>query len=73
MDGIVRERHLLAPLKKRADLVIGTPTLTAGQLRALIDGHFRRADTLGLTVPLISFSYRLGLPREADLYLTCDF
>ena len=73
MDGIVCERHLLAPLKKRADLVIDTTNHTAGEIRALIDGHFCRADTLGLTASLISFSYRLGLPREADLYSTCDF
>ena len=50
MDGIARERHLLAPLKKRADLVIDTTNLTAGELRALIDVHFRCADSLGLTV-----------------------
>ena len=50
MDGIVRERHLLAPLKKRAGLVIDTTNLTAGDLRALIDAHFRCADSLGLTV-----------------------
>ena len=73
MDEIVRERHLLAPLKKRANLVIDTANHTSGELRALIDRNFRRADTLGLTVLLISFSYRLGLPREADLYSTCGF
>ena len=73
MDGIVREWHLLAPFKKRADLVIDTTNLTAGELRALIDGHFRRADTLGLTVTVISFSYRLGLPREADLVFDVRF
>ena len=50
MDGIVCERHLLAPLKKRTDLVIDTTNLTAGELRGLIDGHFRRADSLGPTV-----------------------
>ena len=50
MDGIVRERHLLAPLKKRAGLVIDTTNLTAGDLRAFIDAHFRCADSLGLTV-----------------------
>ena len=50
MDGIVRERHLLAPLKKRADLVIDTSSLTAGELGVLIDGHFRCAASLGLTV-----------------------
>ncbi len=73
MDGIVRERQLLAPFKKRADLVIDTSNLTAGELRALIDGHFRRADTLGLAVSVMSFSYRLGLPREADLVFDVRF
>ena len=73
MDGIVRERHLLAPFKNRADLVINTSNFTAGELRTLIDGHFRLTDTLGLTVSVISFSYRLGLPREADLVFDVRF
>ena len=55
MDEIVRERHLLAPLKKRANLVIDTTHHTSGEFRALIDRNFRRADTLGLMVSLISF------------------
>ena len=72
-DAIEYEAHLLADIRMLADLVIDTSNLTAGELRALIDGHFRRADTLGLTVTVISFSYRLGLPREADLVFDVRF
>ena len=53
--------------------MIDTTNLTAGEMRTLIDGNFRRADTLGLTVSVISFSYRLGLPREADLVFDVRF
>ena len=69
----MRERQLVAPLKQRADLLIDTSNTTAGELRALINGHFRRGDALGLVVSVMSFSYRLGLPREADLVFDVRF
>ena len=73
MDSIRRERQLLAPLKQRVDLMIDTSNTTAGELRALINGHFGRADTLDLAVSVVSFSYRLGLPRESDLVFDARF
>ena len=73
MDGIMRERQLLAPLKQRADLMIDTSNTTVGELRALINGQFRRTDTPDLAVSVVSFSYRLGLPREADLVFDVRF
>jgi len=73
MDGITRERQLLAPIKARADLLLDTSNLTVGELRALVAGHFRLADTPGLAVSVLSFSYRQGLPREADLVFDVRF
>ena len=73
MDGIMRERQLLAPIRDRADLLIDTSNLTAGELRALVGGHFRLFNAPNLAVSVLSFSYRQGLPREADLVFDVRF
>lgn len=73
MDGIMRERQLLAPMKERADLLVDTSNLTVGELRALMASHFRLSDDPGLAVSVLSFSYRQGLPREADLVFDVRF
>ena len=73
MDGIARERQLLAPIKDRADLLLDTSNLNVGELRALVSSHFRLSDDPGLEVSVLSFSYRQGLPREADLVFDVRF
>jgi UPF0042 nucleotide-binding protein len=73
MDGIIRERQLLAPIKERADLLIDTSNLNVGELRALLAGQFRPRGDPGLAVSVLSFSYRQGLPREADLVFDVRF
>src|SRR3546814_6827472 len=66
-DGIALERRLVAPLRERADLVIDSSQLTPADLRRQLVARFGLADTLGMAVFVTSFSYRQGLPREADL------
>ncbi|HUA55881.1 MAG TPA: RNase adapter RapZ [Candidatus Sulfotelmatobacter sp.] len=72
-DGIQIERALLAPLREAADLVIDTSSLRPAELRALLDGRFGRDRSPGLTVTVMSFSFKLGLPREADLVFDVRF
>jgi UPF0042 nucleotide-binding protein len=72
-DGIARERQLIAPLREWADLVIDTSQLTPGDLRRLIAGHFAKPTEAPLTLTIISFAYRNGLPREADLVFDVRF
>ena len=72
-DGIARERRLMAPLRDHADPVIDTSQLTPHDLRRLLAGHFARTGRGELTLALVSFSYRRGLPREADLVFDCRF
>lgn len=72
-DGIQIERQLLAPLRAAADLVIDTASLLPAELRTLLDGRFGRDRSPGLTVTVISFSFKLGLPREADLVFDVRF
>jgi UPF0042 nucleotide-binding protein len=73
MSGVTAERQLLAPLKERADYIFDTTDLTAHNLRRLLAGHFRLDVNHGMTISVVSFSYRLGLPREADLLFDVRF
>jgi len=72
-DGIRHERPLLAPLRERADLVIDTTDLAGGDLRRLLRGHFALDRRRALALEVVSFSYRRGLPREADLVFDVRF
>lgn len=72
-DGIDRERALMAPLKEAADVVIDTSHLSPGDLRRLTEGHFGIEGDDDLVVSILSFSYRKGLPREADLVFDVRF
>ncbi|MEM8948437.1 MAG: RNase adapter RapZ [Pseudomonadota bacterium] len=72
-DGIARERSLMARLRAGADLVIDTSHLSPGELRQLTSGHFAIGGDDHLVISVVSFSYRKGLPREADLVFDVRF
>jgi len=73
LDGIAHERKLVSPLKSRADLVIDTSSLAPVELRRVLAGHFQREAKAPLLLFVTSFSYRRGLPREADLVFDVRF
>ncbi len=73
VDGITRERRLVSLLRDRADLVIDTTGLAPGGLKRILEGHFATAAAPGLAVFVTSFSYRRGLPRDADLVFDLRF
>lgn len=72
-DGIVHERRLLARLRARADRVIDTSDFAASDLRRLLEGAYRLDEKDKLAVCVTSFSYRQGVPREADLVFDVRF
>jgi UPF0042 nucleotide-binding protein len=72
-DGIRLERERVRPLRDRADLVIDTSLLTPGDLKRVLHGHFHLATEPGLGIFVTSFSFRQGLPRDADLVLDVRF
>jgi UPF0042 nucleotide-binding protein len=73
IDGIRLERHRVSPLREHADLVIDTSALNAADLRRLLHGHFALDAAPAVTVFVRSFSYRNGLPRDADLVIDVRF
>ena len=72
-DGIHKEQDLLAPLKEIADLVIDTTELSIHDLRHVIEGNFASGNKQKLTVSLVSFGFRNGVPREADIVMDVRF
>ncbi|MGI9509031.1 MAG: RNase adapter RapZ [Geminicoccaceae bacterium] len=72
-DGIARERSLMAPLREAADVIVDTSHLSPGELRQLTSGHFAVGNEERLVISVVSFSYRKGLPREADLVFDVRF
>ena len=72
-DGIRLERERVRPLRERADLVVDTSLLTPGDLKRVLHGNFRLAAEPGLGIFVTSFSFRQGLPRDADLVLDVRF
>ena len=72
-DGIKRERELLWKLRDSADQVIDTSLISIHELRRLVSGHYRLNTAPGLFLSVLSFSYRHGLPREADLVFDVRF
>ena len=72
-DGIAAERRLMQPLLARADRMFDTSELSASELRRVLTGHFALRPRGELTVLITSFSYRKGLPREADLVFDVRF
>jgi RNase adaptor protein for sRNA GlmZ degradation len=73
MDGIRLERELVSPLRARADLVIDTSVSKPADLKRILAGHFALDDRPGLQLFVTSFSFRQGLPREADLVFDVRF
>ncbi len=72
-DGIAREREMLAPLRGRASVLIDTTALTIHDTRAEIGRFFADDRAPGLAIQVVSFSYRRGLPINADLVFDCRF
>lgn len=73
-DGIATERALLEPLKAAATLVVDTTQLALADLKRLLAGHLAAPEHRSApTINCLSFAYRRGLPREADLVFDVRF
>jgi UPF0042 nucleotide-binding protein len=74
VDGIRAERELLAPLRERADKVMNTSDLTGAELRRQITEELLGQEQTGkLALTLLTFGFKNGPPRDADLTLDVRF
>ncbi len=73
-EGIARERELLREVKSLADKVIDTTSCNVHQLRDLIKEFYAGPGLSGrISVNLISFGFRWGIPAEADIVMDIRF
>jgi UPF0042 nucleotide-binding protein len=73
-DGITQEREILKPVRARADVLIDTSNMLPRQLRETILRHFVEGKThTGLTVNILSFGFKYGIPLDADLVFDVRF
>jgi UPF0042 nucleotide-binding protein len=66
VEGLRRERAVLANLRANADLVIDTSDLNVHQLTDRIASSFGTPDQMRLQVTVISFGFKYGIPIDAD-------
>ena len=72
-DGIRQEQAILYPMKQQATDLIDTTNLSVRDFKDLMQGRFAMADRRDMSVAVMSFSYRQGVPREADLVFDVRF
>ena len=75
LEAALRHEHeLLAPLKERADVCIDTSELSASRLRKVVADKMLPHGKVGkLAVTFVTFGFKHGSPRDADLTFDVRF
>lgn len=73
MDGILRERELLEPLRHGADHIVDTTTTSTNALQRELRHRFEAPTGAAPTLTVTSFGFSRGVPRDADLVFDMRF
>jgi UPF0042 nucleotide-binding protein len=73
LDGLQREREVLAGLRGDADLVIDTTDFNVHQLTNRIAAEFGTPLTVQLKVSVVSFGFKYGIPVDTDFLADMRF
>ncbi len=74
IEGIKAEREALGPVRKMADVILDTSRFTVHQLRDYVRERYDvRAEGRRMTVSVLSFGYKHGVPPEADIVFDARF
>lgn len=73
LDSINKERRLLQMLRGVADIVLDTTELSSKQLCEELTELVAGRKEAAMTVSLLSFGYKYGLPMDADLVFDVRF
>ncbi len=71
--AIRRETKLLSSVRREAGTIVDTSALTPHQLRKFITDLYLKKDPRKMTVSLVSFGYKYGIPPESDLLFDVRF
>ncbi|NUR06487.1 MAG: RNase adapter RapZ [Nocardioidaceae bacterium] len=73
LDGLRRERVVLADLRADADLVVDTSGLNPHQLTDKVADAFGSAESTSLKATVMSFGFKYGIPVDADMVADMRF
>lgn len=71
--GINAEHRLLESLKVHSDHIIDTTTMSVHDLRHSLEEYFQTEPQKKLTVTLMSFGFKYGVPSDADIIMDVRF
>src|SRR5699024_11432613 len=66
LEGLRHEREMLAPYRRMAGLVVDTSPLNVHQLTMKMRTVVGTSEEQRLTVTMLSFGFKYGIPLEAD-------
>lgn len=72
-DAIKEERRRLLPIKEIADKVIDTSGMTLGELKEALSQTLELTRTREMTLSIVSFGYKYGIPLDADIVMDVRF
>ncbi len=72
-DGLAAERNLMEPVRAKADVVLDTSLMTARDFAQKLTGVLDIDVSEAMTIFVTSFSFRRGIPREADMVFDVRF
>jgi RNase adapter protein RapZ len=72
-ESVRRERKLMDPIRKLADVVVDTSKFNVHELRHFVNQRFKSAEKKPMLVSVVSFGYRYGVPTDADLVFDVRF
>ena len=73
LEGVRFEKERLSEIRSHADRIIDTSNLSVHELRDLLSRHFSHEQSRHLTISLITFGYKFGVPYDIDLLFDVRF
>lgn len=72
-EAISFERKLAEPVSQMAHIVIDTTNLTKARFQARLERFFATGNSDSFRISFVSFGYKHGIPRDADLLFDVRF
>ncbi len=72
-DGVFKERKRLEGVRSKATYVIDTSNLSKPELREKIQRLFGNGDGDSMSISVLSFGFKFGMPLDADMVLDVRF
>jgi Predicted P-loop-containing kinase len=73
VDSIDVERRQAEPIAKLANIIIDTTLLKPVKLQDKIEANFHKGKQAAFRISFVSFGYKHGIPKDADLLLDVRF